>query len=89
VAAFLTALDVVQAFFWKFDHSDALKPDKGKRIALLPRALNHVLEEARRAQGKDDAEPNVKRWRRSRTSCGSFESRPGPCSRGPASILAH
>jgi type I restriction enzyme R subunit len=62
VAAFLTALDVVRAFYFGFDYADALGSDKGKRITLLPRALNHILEQARKAQEAKDAEPNVKRY---------------------------
>jgi type I restriction enzyme R subunit len=47
VAAFLDALDVARSQFHGFDYSAALHGSPGARLAVLPKAIEHVLSEVR------------------------------------------
>ncbi|MXV44288.1 HsdR family type I site-specific deoxyribonuclease [Saccharibacter sp. 17.LH.SD] len=57
VAAFLDALDVSRAQFHGFDYSKALDGTPGERLAILPNALEYLLEKDR------ESDKETKRFR--------------------------
>ena len=54
MAAFLTALEVGRSFFHGLAYHAALTGTAGDRLQLLPKAVDHVLAQARAEEAKSD-----------------------------------